>query len=60
MAADARSAEIERLERAFWQSLVDRDADAATALLAPEALMVGSRGAPDNYIPSAWISPGLP
>ena len=37
--------EIERLERAFWQSLVARDADAATALLAPEALMVSSHGA---------------
>ena len=36
--------EIERLERAFWQSLVERDADAATGLLAPEALMVSSHG----------------
>ena len=39
-----RHAEIERLERAFWVSLVDRDADAATRLLAPEALMVSSHG----------------
>jgi hypothetical protein len=23
-------------------------------------VIVGSRGAPDNYIPSVWISPGLP
>ena len=37
--------EIEALERAFWKSLVDRDADTATGLLAPQALMVGSRGA---------------
>jgi uncharacterized protein (TIGR02246 family) len=44
MNADTQHAEIERLERGFWQSLVDRDADAATALLAPQALMVGSHG----------------
>ena len=36
--------EIERLERAFWQSLVDRDADAARDMLAPQALMVSSHG----------------
>lgn len=42
-AADARG-EVERLERAFWQSLVDRDAATARGLLAPEALMVGSHG----------------
>lgn len=36
--------EIERLERAFWQSLVERDAEAARAMLAPEALMVSSHG----------------
>ena len=40
----ARQNEIRRLESAFWQSLVDRDADAATAMLAPEALMVSSHG----------------
>ena len=39
-----RRAEIERLERDFWKSLVDRDADAATRMLAPEALMVSSHG----------------
>ena len=44
MQHDARQAEIRRLESAFWQSLVDRDADAATAMLAPEALMVSSHG----------------
>lgn len=37
-------AEIHALERSFWQSLVERDVDAATRLLAPEALMVSSRG----------------
>jgi ketosteroid isomerase-like protein len=37
-------AEIQDLERAFWKSLVDRDVDAATRLLAPEALMVSSHG----------------
>ena len=36
--------DIERLENAFWKSLVARDADAATALLAPQALMVSSHG----------------
>ena len=40
----ARQDEIRRLENAFWQSLVDRDADTATAMLAPEALMVSSHG----------------
>jgi Domain of unknown function (DUF4440) len=35
---------IEQLEQAFWKSLVDRDADAATAMLAPQALMVSSHG----------------
>ena len=36
--------DIEQLEKAFWKSLVDRDADAATAMLAPQALMVSSHG----------------
>lgn len=43
-AADARG-DIERLERAFWKSLVDRDAAAARDMLAPQALMVSSHGA---------------
>ena len=43
-ARDTRSTEIERLEHAFWQSLVDRDADAARGMLAPEALMVSAHG----------------
>jgi ketosteroid isomerase-like protein len=37
--------DIEKLEQAFWKSLVERDVDAATALLAPQALMVSSHGA---------------
>ena len=37
-------AEIQDLERAFWKSLVDRDVDTATRLLAPQALMVSSHG----------------
>lgn len=44
MARSTHRTEIERLERAFWQSLVDRDAAAAKGLLAPEALMVSSHG----------------
>src|SRR5690349_16720516 len=36
--------EIQRLEREFWQALVDRDVDTSTRLLAPEALMVSSHG----------------
>jgi uncharacterized protein (TIGR02246 family) len=44
MARSAQRTEIERLERAFWQSLVDRDAEAAKGLLAPQALMVSSHG----------------
>src|SRR4249919_200976 len=39
------SRDIEKLEEAFWKSLVDKDADAATAMLAPQALMVSSHGA---------------
>ena len=42
--ATARRDEIERLEREFWKSLVDRDVDTATRLLAPQALMVSSHG----------------
>lgn len=37
--------DIEQLEQAFWKSLVDRDVDIATGLLAPQALMVSSHGA---------------
>ena len=41
---DARH-EIQALEQAFWKSLVARDTQAATRLLAPQALMVSSHGA---------------
>jgi ketosteroid isomerase-like protein len=44
MQTSGHNKEIERLERAFWQSLVDRDASAAKRMLAPEALMVSSHG----------------
>ena len=36
--------EIRRLEREFWQALVERDVRTSTRLLAPEALMVSSHG----------------
>lgn len=36
--------EIEQLETDFWQSIVDGDAAAATALLTEPALMVSSHG----------------
>ncbi len=44
MAATPQS-EIERLERHFWQSLVDDDPRAATALLTDTALMASGHGA---------------
>lgn len=44
MTAAAKS-EIERLERAFWQSMVDNDPKAATALLTDTALMASGHGA---------------
>ena len=37
--------EIERLERAFWQSMVDGNVDVATAMLADNAVMVTGHGA---------------
>lgn len=37
--------EIERLERAFWQSMVDNAPDVATGMLADQALMVSGHGA---------------
>jgi hypothetical protein len=36
---------LKTLERKFWQSLVDQDADAALDLLADRALMVSAHGA---------------
>ena len=44
MAGSTRDNEIEQLERAFWESLVRRDATVATGLLASQALMVSSHG----------------
>ena|SRR5688572_5894130 len=40
----ARKSEIERLERAFWQSMVDGEHEVATAMLTEPALMVASHG----------------
>ena len=40
----ARSNEIERLERAFWQSMVDGEPAVATGMLTEPALMVASHG----------------
>lgn len=40
----ARKSEIERLERAFWQSMVDGEPKVATAMLTEPALMVASHG----------------
>ena len=43
--ADSRtSAEIERLERAFWQSIVDREPAVATGMITEPALMVSGHG----------------
>jgi hypothetical protein len=45
MDASSKQQEIERLEQAFWQSLVDRRADVATAMLTEPAVMVSQHGA---------------
>lgn len=45
MNTTGQAAEIERLERAFWQSLVDGEPEAASAMLTGTALMVGPHGA---------------
>ena len=37
--------EIERLEKAFWQSMVDGDVKSATAMLTEPAVMVSGHGA---------------
>lgn len=37
--------DIERLEQAFWQSMVDNTPDVATGMLAERALMVSGHGA---------------
>ena len=38
------SATIERLEKTFWQSMVDRDADKAMTMIADECLITGPMG----------------
>ena len=44
MESTARRQEIERLERAFWQSMVDGKSEVATQMLTEPALMVSGRG----------------
>jgi hypothetical protein len=44
MEATARRQEIERLEKAFWQSMVDGEAEIATAMLTEPAVMVSGHG----------------
>jgi len=41
---DARRTEIESLERAFWQSMVDNDPKLASRMLTEPALMVSAHG----------------
>ena len=47
------SATIERLEKQFWQSMVDKDADKAMTMNADDSLVVGPEGAmrigPEEY-----------
>ena len=38
------SATIERLEKDFWQSMVDKDADKAAAMIAEPSLVTGPSG----------------
>ena len=48
------SATIERLEKQFWQSMVDKDADKAMTMIADDSLVVGPEGAmrigPEEYM----------
>lgn len=44
MAANTRRAEIERLEQAFWKSIVDGQPETATELLTEPALMISGHG----------------
>jgi ketosteroid isomerase-like protein len=39
------SAHIERRERQFWDTMITKDAAAASAMLADQAIVVGARGA---------------
>ena len=45
MSKSKRQAEIEALETAFWQSMVDGDPSVATGMLTEPALMVSGHGA---------------
>ena len=45
MTTSQRKVEIERLEKAFWQSMVDGQPDVAVRMLTEPALMVSSHGA---------------
>jgi hypothetical protein len=45
MTPSQRRVEIERLEKAFWQSMVDGEPDVAVRMLTEPALMVSSHGA---------------
>lgn len=45
MSTTQRAQEIERLEQAFWQSMVDGKAKVATAMLTEPAVMVSGHGA---------------
>ena len=44
MASTTRRQEIERLETAFWQSMLDGKAEVATGMLTEPALMVSGHG----------------
>lgn len=47
------STTIERLEKDFWQALIDKDTEAAAGMIADESLVTGPTGAmridPDKY-----------
>jgi hypothetical protein len=55
LSADARTWTAAPLQPALGQGEPE-----AVVTWGDRLLIVGSRGAPDNYIPSVWISPGLP
>lgn len=61
MQTSERRTEVESLERAFWQSLVDNDPKVASGMLTPTALMVSANGAmsfdPITYEKMAVDSP---
>lgn len=48
-----KDSEIEQLERRFWQTMVDKDAQTAAGLIAEQGLITGPMGAmtidPDKY-----------